>query len=101
MKLTVMERLGNFVSGGAVVKWKLEAMQWETTSNHWKKMALNETTALNNSMDRLFETTEALRNISEMGTPNMAHIGKKMQAEAQQEEMRHLDEPFNVVSAFK
>jgi hypothetical protein len=26
---------------------------------------------------------------------------QKMQAEAQQEEMRHLDEPFNVVSAFK
>ena len=82
MKLTLAERIGNMVSFGAVVKWKLEAMQWETTSKHWQKMCMNESSHLEKYMDDLEKRNESLRTIASMGTPSMAHIGKKMQAEA-------------------
>jgi hypothetical protein len=82
MKLTIIERLGNFVSGGAVVKYKLEAMQWETTSRHWKKSAMAQSEIAERWHEGLKGATETLRTIASMGTPNMAHIGKKMRDEA-------------------
>lgn len=87
--MTFLERIGNLFSFGAVAKYKIEAAQLKSEYRFWTQQ--NDRLIAEN--DRLIadgnkwyhkatKRREALTSIVEMGTENMAHIGKKMQAEA-------------------